>query len=145
MKVQVGVRVKAKCVVKMLSVDKVWEGEIKMGRLGLPCSSGREARQSSAFYQAEWARLRAEWRERETPDFLSCCWNVQALGGRERVERSGKQKKSKKILVKHLCRLWEGTCPISPGSYRMMGRWGELIKNNQNKSKKKCCFLLRKG
>lgn len=92
MKVQVRVRVKAKCVVKMLSVDKVWEGEIKMGRLELLCSSGREARQFSAFYQAAWARLR-EWRERETPDFLSCCWNVQALAGRERVERSGKQKK----------------------------------------------------
>lgn len=92
-----------------------------MGRLGLLCSSGREARQSSAFYQAEWARLGAEWRQRETPDFLSCCWNVQALEGRERVERSGKQKKSEKVLVKHLCRLWEYTCPIFPRSSRMKG------------------------
>lgn len=86
LKVWVRVRVKAKCVVKRVSVEGVGERD-PMGRPGLQCSARRGARQSSAFYQVEWASPRAEWRGRETPDFLSSCWNAQALGeGRNREE-----------------------------------------------------------
>lgn len=87
LKVQVRVRVKAKCVVKRLSVEGVWKRD-QNGQAGVSMqpwwgSGGGVGGQSSAFYQADWARPRAEWRGRESPDFLSSCWNAQAFWGGE--------------------------------------------------------------
>lgn len=75
LKVQVRVRVKAKCVVKMLSAEGILERD-QNGQARVTMQGSRGAMRSSLPFIRQSRQDPAEWRGRETPDFLSSCRNV---------------------------------------------------------------------
>lgn len=97
-----------------------------MGRPGLLCSGGRGAMRSSLPFIRQSRQDPEQSGGGEKPQ-TSCplAGMCKHLGEGRSTEEWETEEKI--ILIKHLCKDQDGTCPISPGPYRILMR-RKLIK-----------------